>query len=225
MRLKVESLPNAMDRRGRESDRSGHRTQTPVRRIPRRRLQRQANRLGDRIIADLARRPWTRFVQQSLDPPFREPPSPLAHGIRRSVHPCANVFVFKTLSRQQHNPRALSQALRRPPTRRQPLKFTALAFAQVNANSRLAHRTSSANQRMDNRIYFSIMTLGHVAFWRNYGPGDLNMTVVKTPVPRPVPANGGERSDPSKSQVDHVVAQAARGPQADAALNGNPSGG
>jgi hypothetical protein len=73
MRLEVESLPYPMNRRGREARRFRHRAQAPVCRVLRRRLQSSANDFGDLVVADLARRPRSRFVHQTVDAIVRKP--------------------------------------------------------------------------------------------------------------------------------------------------------
>ena len=55
--------------------------QAPVRRIPRRRLQRQANRLGDRVIANLPRRVGTRLVEKAIEAMLSESAAPFAHRV------------------------------------------------------------------------------------------------------------------------------------------------
>jgi Group II intron, maturase-specific domain len=190
MRLKVESLPNPsyfdtiphdrlIDRRGRESDGPGHRSQAPVRRIPRCRLQRQTNGLGDLIVSDLARRPWTGLVQESVDPTRRKSPSRLANRIGRDPLSGANTFVVHAFGRQQDNPRALSQPLRRPPTRRQPLKFAPLAFRQIKQIETAAPPIdpSSANQRTDNPIYFSFRILARAVYCKDINRPEENSDI------------------------------------------------
>jgi hypothetical protein len=61
MRLKAEGFPDSVDRRGRQSDGVGQRAQAPVRRVPRRRLQRQTDDLRDLGVATVRRvGRWTR---------------------------------------------------------------------------------------------------------------------------------------------------------------------
>jgi hypothetical protein len=91
MRLKVERPPNAMDGRGRKSDRARHRAQAPMRRIPRRGLQRQANRLGDLVIADPARRAGARLVEEAINPALGEPSPPFANRVGGCVDAQADV--------------------------------------------------------------------------------------------------------------------------------------
>jgi hypothetical protein len=79
VRLQAEGAPDAVDGGGRVADRLGHRAQQPVGRAGGHRLQGQADRLGDLVVADPARRarPW--LVEQSVQalggeaaPPLRD---------------------------------------------------------------------------------------------------------------------------------------------------------
>ena len=63
VRLQAEGAPDAVDGGGRVADRLGHRAQRPVGRARRRRLQGQADRLGDLVVADLARRTGPRLAE------------------------------------------------------------------------------------------------------------------------------------------------------------------
>ncbi len=146
MRLEVESLPNAMDGRGRESDCARHRAQAPVRRIPRRRLHRQANRLADRVIADLPRRAGTGLVEKAINPALGEPSPPFAHRVGGRANAQADAFVFPAFSGQKDDARPLGQPLRRLSPRRQTLQLTPLALRQINRNRCFPRRQSSANQ-------------------------------------------------------------------------------
>src|SRR3546814_3266170 len=62
VRLKAKGFPDAMDGRRRVVDGFSHRPQAPMRRASRRRLQGQPDRLGDLVIADLARPARPRLV-------------------------------------------------------------------------------------------------------------------------------------------------------------------
>jgi hypothetical protein len=82
-----------------------------MRRVPRRRLQRQADDLRDFVIADLTRRARTGLVQQALHTTLREAPPPLADGVGRRADPLADVLVLHAFRRQQNDPRPLGQTL------------------------------------------------------------------------------------------------------------------
>ena len=135
-----------------------------MRRLPRRRLQRQTDDLRDRVIADLARRAWTRLVQEALQTTLREAPPPLADGVGRRADPLADVLILKACRRQQNDPRPLGQTLRRLSPRRQARQFAPLAVRQSNPNRRLAHRQSSAALRQ-NRTYLPIRTLAFASVY------------------------------------------------------------
>ena len=70
MRLQPEGLPDAMDGRGREADRLGHRAQAPMGRVRGRRLQRALDHFGNLVVADRARRARPRLVLQPVEPGF-----------------------------------------------------------------------------------------------------------------------------------------------------------
>jgi hypothetical protein len=131
MGLKVESVPDGVDRRRREPGGSRHRAQAPVRRSPRRRLKRLANDLGDLVIADLARRAGTGLVTETLDPMLCKPRPPFAHGVGRSPDPQADGLVLLAFRGQKDDARPLGQPLRRLPSRRQTLEFAPLALGKM----------------------------------------------------------------------------------------------
>ena len=143
MGLKIERLPNPMNRRGREPGGFRHRTQAPVRCVPRRCLKGLANDLGDLVVADLARRAGTGLVVETIHAMLGEPTPPFAYGVGRSAHPQADVLVLRAFRREQHHARPLGQPLRSLAPRRQALKFAPLALRQIDRNSRLPHRQNS----------------------------------------------------------------------------------
>jgi hypothetical protein len=90
----------------------GQRSCRPMRRVPRRLLERRDHDLLDLLIAHRPRPSRPRLVQQALKPPFGEPVAPL--GDRRTRHPLAlgDLTVRQALRRAQHDPRP------RPPGQR-----------------------------------------------------------------------------------------------------------
>ena len=167
MRLKVERLPNAMDGRGRKSDRARHRAQAPMRRIPRRRIQRQANRLGDLVIADPARRAGARLVEEAIEAMLGEPAPPFAHRVGGCVDAQADVLVLRAFRGQKDDAGPLRQPLRSLSPRRQTLKLTPLPLRQIDRYRRLPHREFSAESiRKENRTYLPITTLEQIAISR-----------------------------------------------------------
>jgi hypothetical protein len=66
-----------------------------MRRIPRRGLQRQANRLGDLVIADPARRAGARLVEEAINPALGEPSPPFANRVGGCVDAQADVLVLR----------------------------------------------------------------------------------------------------------------------------------
>src|SRR3546814_19057865 len=70
-----------MDGRRRVVDGFSHRPQAPMRRASRRRLQGQPDRLGDLVIADLARPARPRLVVKPVETLFGETPPPLADRV------------------------------------------------------------------------------------------------------------------------------------------------
>ena len=155
MGLKIEGLPDPMNRRRRKPGGFGHRTQAPVRCVPRRRLKGLANDLGDLVVADLARRTGTGLVVETFHAMLREPPPPFAYGIGRSAHSQADVLVLHAFRREQRDARPLGQPLRGPAPRRQALKLAPLARRQINPNSRLAHHRNppQINQRKESHVF------------------------------------------------------------------------
>src|SRR5579862_3896465 len=99
-----------MDGRGREADRARHRAQAPVRPIPWRGLQRQANRLSDRVIADLARGAGTRLVEKAIEAMLGEPAPPFAHRVGGRANAKADVLVFCALRRQKDDAPTLARS-------------------------------------------------------------------------------------------------------------------
>ena len=145
--LQTESLPDAMDGRGRMAHRHRHRAQRPMGRIGRGRLQGQTDRLGDFRIADLPRRTGTRLITKTLNSPLGKAPAPFAHRILIGAEGSRDHLVFQTLSGGEHNPRPPRQALGRPPTARQPLQLDPLCHRQSDCNRRLSHRSCPPTSR------------------------------------------------------------------------------
>jgi hypothetical protein len=164
MRLKVERLPNAMDGRGRKSDRARHRAQAPMRRIPRRRIQRQANRLGDLVIADPARRAGARLVEEAIEAcaPNRRRHLPTVLGAA-STRRLMSLLSAPSAAKRTMRARCASPCavFRRDA---KTLKLTPLPLRQIDRNRRLAHRQSSAESiHKENRTYLPITTLAPFA--------------------------------------------------------------
>jgi hypothetical protein len=111
-------------------------------------LQGQANRLGDLIVTDLTRRPRSRLVIQSLNPPFREPSAPFAHGVQLCTKPLADYLVLQTFGRRQHNPRSPRQSLRRSTLPGKALELLALLSRQFDRDRTPAHRLASCNEQV-----------------------------------------------------------------------------
>ena len=131
-----------------------------MRRIPRRRLKRLANDLGDLVIADLARRAGTPARH-------RGPPSDVrrtAAAIYRTVASAAPtrrlMALFSSFGGQKNDARPLGQPLVRLAPPRQALKCALLARRQVDRNSRLPIAvTPPANARKRIALYSSIRRL------------------------------------------------------------------
>src|SRR5512132_3441273 len=81
VRLQSEGFPDAVDCRRRVTHRLGHRAQRPMRRIRWSRFQRQTDRLGNLVIADLPRRSGTRLVVKPVDAMLGKAPTPFADGV------------------------------------------------------------------------------------------------------------------------------------------------
>jgi hypothetical protein len=84
-------------------------------------LQRQPDRLGNFIIANLARAAGTRLVVKSIHAAICKSPPPFADGVLNRSDAASNHLVLQSLGRQQYNARPLRQALCRTPTPRQPV--------------------------------------------------------------------------------------------------------
>jgi hypothetical protein len=142
-----------------------------MRRIPRRGLQRQANRLGDLVIADPARRAGARLVEEAINPALGEPSPPFANRVGGCVDAQADVLVLRPFRGQKDDAGPLRQPLRRLSPRRQTLKLTPLPLRQIDRYRRLPHRQVSAESiRKENRTYLPIRTLARFAFgWSRFG--------------------------------------------------------
>src|ERR1700722_16527411 len=130
-----------------------------MRRVPRRRLQRQTDDLRDLVIADLTRRAWTGLVQKALHTTLREAPPPLADGVGRCADPRADVLILhpfpasKTIRARWARPCAVRRRDAKLPSSRRSLSLKSTPTAVLPIA--ILH----ANPRADNRIYLSIRTL------------------------------------------------------------------
>ena len=139
MRLQREGLPDAMDGGGREAGRLGHRAQAPMGRVRGRRLQRALDHFGNLGVADRARRARPRLVRQPVEPGFGKAGAPLADGMLAAAERRRDRLVDPALRRQQHDPRAPRQGLRRPLPAHQRLQFRSFPVRQRDLD-RLASR-------------------------------------------------------------------------------------
>src|SRR3546814_13626652 len=110
-----------------------------MRRASRRRLQGQPDRLGDLVIADLARPARPRLVVKPVETLFGETPPPLADRVLHRPNAMGDRLVVQPRGRQQDDVRALRQALGRAPAPRPPLEIAALHLAPPNPHRSPAH--------------------------------------------------------------------------------------
>jgi len=96
------------------------------------RFQGQPDRLGNLIITDFARAPRTRLVEKSIDPALRIAAPPLSHRVGIDIERRANLFVFQTSRRRQHNPGTARQLLRRATPASKTFQFLAFSSRQIN---------------------------------------------------------------------------------------------
>ena len=96
MRLQPEGLPDAMDGRGRMADRRRHGAQAPVRGARRPRLQRPPDGVGDRVVADPARRARPRLVVEAVQALRGKPLAPLADRAPANAQPLGDQPVVTT---------------------------------------------------------------------------------------------------------------------------------
>ena len=81
-----------------------------MRSIRRRRLQRNADRFGDLVIPDLARRAGAWFVIKTVETVGGEPP-PFADCVLASVDLFANCLVLRTVRNRKNDPRPSRKSL------------------------------------------------------------------------------------------------------------------
>jgi hypothetical protein len=129
MRLQPKRAPDPRHRRLRETALSRHRARRPVRRVPRRRLQRLDDHLLDPRIGNRPPPARPRLVQQPLSPILREPRAPLPH--RRVIHrqTLGDLRVLQPIGRPEHDPGTQRQRLSalatpRPRVQLLPLRCT-----------------------------------------------------------------------------------------------------
>lgn len=84
-------------------DRARHLAQAPIRGAARCRFQRQADRLANRIIADLTWPTRPRLIVQAIQPILGKRASPLANRVLNRPNALRNRFVLKSRGRQQNN--------------------------------------------------------------------------------------------------------------------------
>ena len=81
VRLHAEGRPYPPDRRVRQPALAGHRTERPVGRVGRRRLQRPLNDCGYLLVRERSRPSRTRLIRKSLDALLQEAAAPLADRV------------------------------------------------------------------------------------------------------------------------------------------------
>jgi hypothetical protein len=111
MRLQAESLPDAVDRRGRIARHPRHGAQAPMRRALRPRLQGSTDRLGDRLITDLPRGAGAGLVQEPVDPLPGEALPPTADRVVIDAQPAGDRRVAQPFASQQDDARPHRQGL------------------------------------------------------------------------------------------------------------------
>ena len=114
MRLQPEGAPDAMHGRRSVADLLGHGPQAPVRGAFGKRLQRLADRRGDGVVADLARRPGAGLVVEAVHAAPGKAIAPGAGGRRANPHLGGHFLVVEAARRGKNDPRPLRQRLRRP---------------------------------------------------------------------------------------------------------------
>jgi hypothetical protein len=110
-----------------------------MRRIGRGGLQRQADRLGDLVIADLPRRAGARLIIKPLDAALGKTSAPFADRILIGADGSRDQLVFYTSGGREYDPCPARHTLGRPSTARQSLQFGALGRTQLDRNRRLSH--------------------------------------------------------------------------------------
>lgn len=130
MGLEVERAPDAARARPADPDALGHQPPAPVRRVPRRLLQRRRQQVLDHPVGDRRRSARPRLVRQAVQPRLEEPAPPLAHRRQAHADPFGDLLVRQSLRARQHDPATQRQSLRRPAAPGPTLQLVAFPVAQ-----------------------------------------------------------------------------------------------
>ncbi len=100
MRLQREGTPDAAHRAAAQPRSGGQRARAPMRRVLRCRFQRHCQRALHFRIAYFARRAWTWFIQQPIQPPVHKALPPLANRLVSHLNLLGHPRIIRTLGAQ-----------------------------------------------------------------------------------------------------------------------------
>ena len=203
VRLQPERLPDPVHRRLGQADLARHRARRPMRRVPRRGLQRLDDHLLDLLVGDRPRLPRPRLIDQPIQAMLGETRERHLRD-HRPLHPepLGDLGVLQTLGRQQHDPRALRQRLRAraPPRPRLQLRALLARSAQSATATRIGHTPPIPRcHRINASRHSTTRSFGRVCSPFRIAACHFPGTVRSCPrraAPRGTPAAGG-RSSPT----------------------------
>jgi len=109
-------------------------------------VERQTDRLGNLVIADLPRRSGTRLVVKPVDAMLGKAPTPLADGVLVGVERLSDRLVRYPVRRREHDPRPPRQSLCRSTAAGQTYELSPLRSRQGNQNRNLPHGPCPPNR-------------------------------------------------------------------------------
>jgi hypothetical protein len=149
MGLQPVGLPDAVDGRRRMTNCFRHAAQAPVRSPRRPAFERSTDRVGDLVVANLARCARPRLVIQPIQPKSCEPLSPFANRPAENAQPFRDFAVMPARCRRQHNARSQRQRLAGRVSARQRFQFAPLFRRQLNRGCfALCHAADLLNEKI-----------------------------------------------------------------------------
>ena len=141
VRLHAEGRPYPPDRRVRQPALPGHRTERPVGRVGRRRLQRPLDDRGHLLVRERSRPSRTRLIRKSVDALLQEAAAPLADRVLVHAEFECHRLIGQAVRAAQDHAAAIGQRARDPAASSLRFKIRPLFIAQNQDRHRPANAT------------------------------------------------------------------------------------